>query len=99
MVRFYKQPKEKKGIFQFKVNVKHHYPFLRDKPFDAKPFSNKYKEKHSDYKLINEEESSEIISISKKQRNAPLSKSDLSFINNMDEKQNSNYLSTNLASH
>ena len=46
---FRKQPKEKKGIFQFKVNVKHHYPYLRDKPFDAKPFSNKYKEKHSDY--------------------------------------------------
>jgi len=43
VVHFYKQPKEKKGIFQFKVNVKHHYPFLRDKPFDAKPFSNKYK--------------------------------------------------------
>jgi len=68
-------------------------------PFDAKPFSAKYKGEHSDYKLINQDESSRIISLSKKQRNGPLSKSDLSFINHIDDKQNSNYLSTNLASH
>ena len=57
VVRYYNQPKEKKPIFQFKVNVKHHYPFLRDKPLDARPFSGKYKEEHSDYKLINQDES------------------------------------------
>lgn len=98
VVRYYKQPKDKKPIFQSKVNVKHHYPFLRDQPFDAKPFSGKYREEHDAYKLINQGESSKIISLSKKQRAGPLSKSDLSFINNADVKVDSNNISTNLIS-